>query len=156
MSAFGVRADIGCLLFESEAFLRHQCLLLGAKRTLPLEPTQRLPDANFRFRSPLGLWDLEMRLSDSLRAVQSHLERGPRPGTSSPGPEAREIRGSLNSAGDATSPDLASFIAFDARVTIDRPRDGSNCRSLGLRRERLASAAGSCLSLTTSRRSTAS
>ncbi len=38
MSALGGKADIGCPLFESEAFLRHQCLLSGVKRTLDGRP----------------------------------------------------------------------------------------------------------------------
>ncbi len=36
MSAFGGKADIECLLFQSSAFLRHQCLLLGRERILAL------------------------------------------------------------------------------------------------------------------------
>ena len=38
MSAFGGKADIGCLLFESEALLRRRCPLSGVKRTLDGRP----------------------------------------------------------------------------------------------------------------------
>ncbi len=69
------------------------------------------------FGVPLGLQKVEMRLSDSLRAVQNHSARGPRPG---PGP----IRGSrphgYKTTQDTPAPSYVRFQGLSRRV-----REGS-------------------------------
>ncbi len=51
MSAFGVIADIGCLLFESEALLRCECPLSGVEQT-----------PKVRFQGPMQFFASNVRL----------------------------------------------------------------------------------------------